>query len=137
MAKIKCKGTLLKQTISMSLTSVAQIISLEHSGAESETYESTTLDGGVFKTYDQTGYAEGGSVNGELFYDPALSGHQSFTDLVAAPADVVFTITFADGAATVQTFTAAGYGFGAKVAMNDGLKGSFSLKIDGDPGFPS
>lgn len=137
MAIVKCKGTKLQHTISASLTDIAQLLSIEHSGSQSETFDSTTLDGGVFKTYAQTGYAEGGEVSAELFFDPALTGHQFITDLIAAPADNAMKIIYADGAATNQAFGAAGVQFGVTVDMGDGLKGSVTYKVDGDPGWPT
>ena len=131
MAKIVCKGTILKQTVSSTLTAVAQIISMDHSGAESETFESTTLDtSGAGKEYTATGYSEGGTVDFELFYDPALAGHQSITDEVTTPIERAWQITFADASSTTAAFTAAGLGFGFAVDMNDGLKGSVSIKLD-------
>jgi len=129
MAKIICKGTIIKQTISSSLVVVAQVISVEHSGAETETYDATTLDtAGAGKEYANTGYAEGGTVDFELFYDPALSGHQSITDDVTTPTERAWSITFSDS--TVSAFTAAGVGFGFSVDMADATKGSVSLKLD-------
>lgn len=137
MAKVIGKGTKLQHTISMSLADIAQLLSIEHSGSESLTYDSTTLDGGVHKTYDPTGYSEPGTVSGELFYDPALAGHQAITDIIASPADNAMKIIYADSANTEQAFTAAGVAFGATVAMEDGVRGSFSYQVDGDPGWPS
>lgn len=131
MAKIKCKGTAIKQTISTTLTAIAQVIDFSHSGAEVETYDSTTLDGGVGKTYDQTGYSEPGTFDFSLFFDPALAGHQALTDDVTTPVDRVYSIEFADAATTTCTFNAAGIGVGFTGAMNDGLKMDVSLKLDG------
>lgn len=129
MAKIVSKGTVIKQTISMSLTAVAQVISLSHSGAEVETYDATTLDtSGSGKEYSNTGYVEGGSVDLELFYDPALSGHQAITDDVTTPAERAWEITFSD--TTAAAFTVAGVGFGFDIDMSDATKGSVSLKLD-------
>jgi len=131
MAKIVSKGTVLKQTISSVLTAVAQVISIDHSGAESETFETTTLDSpGNGKEYLATGFSEGGTIDFDLFYDPALAGHQSITDEVTTPAERAWEITFADAATTAAGFTAAGLGFGFSVDMNDGLKGSVSIKLD-------
>lgn len=121
----------------MSLADIAQLTSIEHSGSESETWDSTTLDGGVYKNYDQTGYSEPGEVSAELFFDPALAGHQAITDLIAAPADNAMKIIYADTAATNQSFTAAGVAFGVTVAMDNGLVGSITYKVDGDPGWPT
>lgn len=137
MAKIKCKGTSLKQEISSVYTAVAQILSLEKTGSESGTFDSTTLDGGVAKTYDPTGYSEPGECSGELFYDPALSGHQSYTDLIETPVATNFRITYADNAATTQTFSCTGFGADVTVAMDDGLKMKFKLKISGTAGWPT
>jgi hypothetical protein len=137
MAKVKGKGTIFKMTISMSLTAVAQLLDLELSGCEAETYDSTTLDGAVYKTYDHTGYSEPGEASFGLFYDPALSGHQFITDQIDTPADNACQITYADTGATTQSFTGAGWGMGVQVAMNDGLKGSVKCKIDGAAGWPT
>lgn len=131
MAKVKSKGTVLKQDIAATLTAVAQIIEVGHDGAESETYESTTLDtSGAGKEYSQTGYSEGGSVDFSIFLDPALAGHQSLMDDVTTPAERDYEITFADTGATASAFTAAGIGFGFTAAMNDGLKADVSLKLN-------
>lgn len=131
MAKVVCKGTVLKQEIASSLTAVAQVISIDHDGAEAETFDSTTLDTtGAGKEYTATGYAEGGSVGFDVFYDPALAGHQSITDDVTTPAERNWELTFADTGTTSSAFVAAGTGFGFNVDQNDGLKASVSLKLD-------
>lgn len=132
MAIVKSKGTVLQQELAMTYTAVAQVISMEQSGAESETFESTTLDtSGAGKTYAQTGYSEPGTVSAELFYDPALAGHQAITDLLTTPADQNWKITFADSGTTEYPFTGAGVGFDFSVDMADGLKGSLSIQLDG------
>lgn len=136
MAKIKCKGTVLSQEIATVMTAVAQITSLDISGTESETYDSTTLDvSDAYKTYDPTGYTEPGTLDFELFYDPALSGHHAVTDLLSTPALCDWQVKYADTGATTQDVTSAGLSFGVTVAMDDGLKGSASLKLTGDPNF--
>jgi hypothetical protein len=137
MAKVKCKGSVIQHTVSAALAAIAQCLSIEFSGSASETFDSSTLDGGVFKTYDQTGYSEPGEVTVELFYDPALAGHQAITDLIAAPADNVMKIIYADSGTTQQSFTVAGVEFGVTVDMADGLKGSVTYQVDGDPGWPT
>jgi hypothetical protein len=137
MAKVVCKGSIFKMTISASLTAVAQLTDFEVTGIEAETVDSTTLDGGVFKTYDHTGYAEGGEFNANGLYDPALSGHQFIGDIITTPADNACQITYANGGGTTQSFTGAGWKWGVTVAMNDLLKMNFGCKIDGDPGMPT
>jgi hypothetical protein len=137
MAIVKCKGTKIQHTVSASLVDIAQVLSIEHSGSGSETFESTTLDGGVFKTFAPTGYSNPGTVSAEIFYDPALVGHQAITDLIATPATNAMKLIYADTAATNQSFTSAGVEFGNTVDMADGLKGSITYTVTGDPGWPT
>jgi hypothetical protein len=131
MALMIGKGTVLSMSATTTLTAVAQVVDISHSGAESETYDSTTLDGGVGKTYSQTGYSEGGSVDFSLFLDSALAGHQLIGDQITTPADTYYGLKLADGTTNTSTFTGAGLGHGFDVAMNDGVKGSVSVKLTG------
>jgi hypothetical protein len=132
MAKIRCKGTIIRQTISASLTAVAQITDFNHDGAESETFDATTLDtSGAGKEYSQTGYSEGGNFGFTIFYDDMLAGHQAITDLVTTPASCVWDIKTTATSSVAMQFTSAGVGFGFTGAMNDGLKADVSLKITG------
>lgn len=132
MAKCKVKGTVIKQTISSVLTAVAQITEFSHSGAESETFDATTIDtSGAGKEYAATGYSEGGTFDFTMFYDPALAGHQAITDLITTPASCVWDITFTDSQPDTAEFTGAGLSFGFTGAMNDGLKADVSIKITG------
>ena len=138
MAKVKCKGTVLQQELSMVFTAVAQVASLEVTGGESETTEVTTLDtSGAGKEYMSTGYSEGGSVSGELLFDPALAGHQAITDLITTPAEQNWKIIFADTGTTEMAFTGAGVGFDITVAQNDALRASFAIKCDQLPTYPT
>lgn len=137
MAKIRVKGTIVKQTISASLTAVAQIIDYSHSGAENETFDATTIDtSGAGKEYAPTGYSEGGTFDCSLFYDPALAGHKAITAYIASPATCVWNCTFTDASTTISVFTTAGVGIGFTGAMNDGLKMAVSLKLTGLMTYP-
>jgi hypothetical protein len=138
MAKVKCKGTKLQRTIASVLTDVAQLIDFNWSGCESETYEADTLDNtdaGI--PYESTGRTEGGSVAGNLFFDPALAGHQGLTRLLDTPQEEAWNITFVDTGTTDWPFTGAGFGMGLTVALSDGLKASFTIKLSKLPTFPS
>jgi len=137
MAKVKSKGIVLSHTVGSAAVALAQIINLEESGAASMTYDATTLDGGVFKQFEPTGYSEPGELTGTLFYDPALAGHKNITNLIAAPATNAMSVTFPDAGSTTKAFTAAGYEFGYAAAMDNGLVGTFKYKLTGNPGFPS
>jgi len=137
MTKIACKGTVLQQEIGTVYTAVAQIISLDLPEMESETFDADTLDvatAGI--PYQPTGRTEPGSLSGELFYDPALAGHQALLELLTTPAAENWKIIFSDTGVSEWTFSSAGLSFGGTVALNDGLKGSFSLKLADLPTFP-
>lgn len=136
MSKIISKGTIMKQTVSMSLAVVAQITDISFSGAETETFDATTLDtSGAGKEYAPTGYAEGGSCAVDLFYDPGLAGHQDITDGITTPAETDWEVTWSD--TTAMAFTAAGVGVDITAAMADGLKASVNLKLDQLAVFPT
>lgn len=138
MAIIKCKGTALKQDLVGVFTAVAQVISLDGPDMESETYEADTLDNtsaGI--PYGSSGRTEGGSVSGELFFDPALAGHVALLALLTTPADETWQLVFANTSPTTWSFGGAGFSLGVAVALADGLKASFSIKLDGLPNFPA
>jgi len=138
MAKIKTKGTALNQEIASVLTAVAQLVSITLPECESETTECDTLDNtdaGI--PYMPTGRSEGGSASADLFYDPALAGHQALLSIITTPAITGWSITFADTATSTWTFDGAGLSFGGTAAQGEGLKGSVSIKLDGLPTFPS
>lgn len=137
MAIVRCKGTVLSHTVGTSLTAIAQITDFEESGSEQLTFDSTTLDGSVYKTYAPTGYSEPGELSGTLFYDPALAGHQNITDQIDTPATNAGQVSFANAATTTKAFTAVGHAFGYAVAMDDGLKGNFKVQLTGSPGWPT
>jgi len=132
MSKLICKGTTLYQTIASVATPIAQIISLDGPGVESETFEADTLDNedsGI--PHQATGRTEGGSLSGEMFFDPALVGHQNLTELLRLPAEETYALGFSDG--SDMNFTGAGFSLSTAVALNDGLKASFSIKLSGIP----
>jgi len=137
MTVIASKGTTLQQTVAAALVDIAQVISLDFSGMESETFESDSLDNtdaGI--PHQATGRTEGGSVSGELWFDPALQGQNNMQYMLDNPGDESWNVVWPDSATTSWAFTGAGLSFAPKAALNDGLKASFSIKIDGLPTFP-
>ncbi len=133
MAKVVSKGTVFQVDIASTLTAVAQLTDISSSGNESETYDSTTLDGAVAKTYGQTGFTEPGTVDISGFYDPVLSTHTEMRDLLDTPADKDYAIVYADSGTTTKSFTGAGISFEDQVTLNDGVKFSCSIKLTGAP----
>lgn len=138
MAIAICKGTVLKQDISSTLTTVAQVISMSLSGTATETFEADTLDNanaGI--PMKPTGRATGGTLSGEMFLDPALAGHKSLLSYITTPATRAMSITYADTGETAWTFTAASHGIDVTVALADGLKAAFNYTLDGLPSYPA
>lgn len=136
MAIVKCKGTALKLTIVATPTAIPNLLSLDHSGAESEFFDSTALDtSGAYRTSELTGYSKPGTVSAELFYDPGSATHQAITDLITTPAASVWQIAFVDSGNSTQDLAVTGVKFGSTVAMDDGLKGSIELQLSGTPDF--
>ena len=128
MAKIVSKGTIIQHNPGGGLVTVAQVISIDHSGAEVQTYDSTDLSSSAGIEYATTGYVEGGSISVEYFYDPALAAMQTLLDDLTTPVERAWSITFSDS--TTAAFNVAGMGFGFTVDMGDGLKGTLDLKLD-------
>ena len=137
MAKVVSKGTQLQLTIAQVLTTIAQVISLDGPGAEVETYEATALDSGVGKEHKPTGYADGGEVSGDLLFDPVLATHQALTDLITTPAVKAWKHIFADTGSTEWPYNGTLTGFSPTADMADGLKASFSIKLDGLATYPT
>ena len=133
MAILKGKGCVLQQTITATLTDVANVISLGLSGEESETFETTTLSTSVFKTFTQTGYTNPGTVDAELFFDPALAGHATIVALLSTPADCVWKLKYSDSGPSSITYTSAGVGLDQTIVMNDGVKAKLKMKRTGAP----
>ena len=137
MATIICKGTVIQHTVSDAYVALAQVIGLTLPDMEAESFEADTLDNsnaGI--PYHVTGRTEGGSLGGELFYDPALQGHTDLLWNLTYPKDENWKIIFADTANSEWEIPGAGVSFGGTIALNDGLKGTFGVKVNGLPTFP-
>ena len=134
MAKIVSKGTIIQHNIGAGLVTIAQVLSIDHSGAEVETYEASDLSTtGSGKEYANTGWVEGGSVDFEAFFDPGLAGHQAITDDITTPIERAWSITFSDS--TTAAFTVAGMGFGFTVAFVFALGFGFAFGLGLDFAF--
>lgn len=142
MAKVFCKGTVLSFATAGTFVAIGAITSIDKTGEESETADGRTLDqSSPYVPYEPTGYVEPGELAFELFWDPALAGHQTLMGYVAQPytiASGVLTkikskITYADVTPTSAIQDVAGISVDKKVAMKDMLKASFKCKLSGAP----
>ncbi len=135
MAKHQCKGTVIQQDVATTYVVVAQVISIDLPDMEALAYDANTLDAGVGIPYEPTGQTEGGSCSGELFYDPGSAGHQELTTLLTTPAKNNWQVQFTNTGTSMWTFGGAGFSMGGTVALGDGLKANFAIKLNGIPTF--
>ena len=131
--KVPSKGTALLMEISSVYTAVPQLKSLSIAGAASETYDSTTLDGGAYKTHDITGYTETATISAEVFRDPDDTVHAAFIALLATPVATNFRVTYADATPLSEVYKGVGFGFDTTAAPSDGLSSSMTIKTSGAP----
>lgn len=138
MAKIKCKGTKVQQSIAAIFTDIAQVISIDPPEGKVETYDATALDSSAGKENKITGFVDGGELKFELFMDPALAGFKFMTAQITTPADgQQYKVIFADVGATAWAFSGGGISIGPAVKMNDGLKATVTVKLDGMVTYPA
>lgn len=135
MAKIKGKGTALLLSITGTYTAVPQLTSISVSGEKAETYDSTTLDGGVFKTKDHSGYSETSQISAEGFYDPGNAVHTAWSALISTPPATSnnVKITYTDSGPTSVIYAGVGFGIDKSVAPGDGTKATFTCESTGAP----
>lgn len=131
MAVLPSKGTSLLMEISSVYTAFPQITSLSISGEKVETFDSTALDGGAQKTKANTGYVENPTISGECFFDPDSTVHSAFRTKIRTPGANNFKVTYTDTTPTSEVFAGLGLGMDYTVAMNDGVKASFTIETTG------
>jgi hypothetical protein len=131
--KVPSKGTALLMEISAVYTAMPQLKSLGIAGEASETYDSTTLDGGTFKTHEPTGYSETATITAEVFRDPDDTVQAAFKALIATPVKTNFKVTYADTTPLSEIYVGSGFGFDTSAAPSDGLSASLSIKTTGAP----
>jgi len=131
MALVNSKGTVFQIEISTVLTAVGALTEVSSSGAEVLTWDSTTIDGAVGKTYNPNGYSEPGSKSISGFYDPVLANHTVIRDLLTTPVQTGCAIVYADAATTTEAFEIAGASWDVTAGMDDGLRFSSTLKQTG------
>ena len=133
------KGSIFSMDVATVLTAIAEVETIDYSGAESETFKYSNLSTtGAGHEYLATGFSEGGSVETGLFFLPANSGHQAITDEITTPTTVVADqldgqVTFADTASTTMPFKIAGIGFGFSISGDGGTKSQVTFKTNGLP----
>lgn len=131
--KIKSKGTALLMSISAVYTAIPLLKSISISGAKSQTYNSTTLDGVVYETNDPNGYTTAPVISAEGFRDPDDTVQLAFIALMAAPVATNFKVTYVDASPLSEIYSGTGFGFDTTVAMAEGLSCSYEIQTSGTP----
>lgn len=103
---IKSKGSIVQLEIASVFTEISALQSVSHQGTDVEVFEDTDYNqAAAGKTYNVTGYVEGGNVPFTRFFDPVGAIDQALTDLLTTPAVVNWKIIWSDTAATAWAFT--------------------------------
>lgn len=127
-------------SISAVYTAIPLLKSINISGAESQTYPSSTLDGTVYETHTGTGYTTAPVITAEGFRDPddttqaaflALLGQDGSGVPLAVPTN--FKVTYVDSTPLSEIYNGVGFGFDTTVAMSDGLSCSYKIQTSGTP----
>ena len=137
------KGTVFAMDVAGSLATVAEVLSINVSGAKSETFETHYINQSTSgKTKLATGFSDPPTIQAQLFWLPANAGHQAITDEITTPTIVAANqldgkITFADTGATELPYKIAGIEVGLQFAMNDGVKADVTFETSGQPTWPT
>ena len=138
MARIKGKGTVLSITVAGQFVAIPAIIDLSGPDFTVEHAEDDTLDKvGPGIPSDVTGRTEPGSIGGNLFLDPASTGHKNLTALLTTPAITACKLQFADTATTSWPFSGIFEKLGLGITLKEMVKAPFSIKLADLPTFPT
>lgn len=137
------KGTVLQMDVAGSLAAVAEVISIDVSGAKSETYDGTTLSqsaSGMKRLAN--GFSTPPDISAELFWLPANAGHQAITDEITTPTIIEANqldgkIIYADTGATEMPYKIAGIEVGQTIAKDEGVKANVTFTLNGQPTWPT
>lgn len=132
MAIVVGEGTLLKVEISSTLTTVAQLVSMEYSGVEVVSVPTTVINTTGAKSFRPGTIPDSGELTFTLFYDPADTVHANILTNTKAPAVRNWSVTYTDTGGAVDTFA----GFVTKFAPNgfeqeSNVGASVTIKITG------
>jgi hypothetical protein len=132
MAIVVAEGTLLKVEIASTLTTVAQLVTMEYSGIEVVSVPTTGLATTTAKTFRPGALPDSGELTFNLFYDPADTVHANILTNTKAPAVRNWSVTYTDTGGAVDTFA----GFVTSFAINgfeqeSNVGATITIKITG------
>ena len=133
MARIVTKATALKVTISASLTTITQVISMTEASSENQVEPTPTFDDAIGITKSNTGYVDTGDLSAEIFFDKGQATHEFITDTIqlgAASFPIASSIVHSDGTIT-DTFNAVGFSITKSFPERGFVRATLGIKISG------
>lgn len=141
MAKVKAKGSLLKLTISASLTTIAQCTEINIGATANRTIDVECLDdSGVSVEMMNDGAVTQEQVTATILYDPDGATHMFLTDSILSGATdfpIAGSVVFADATPASTTFSAVGFGFGVGISVKGVTTGNLSITLAGAATWPT
>jgi hypothetical protein len=133
MAKLKSRGVIFSQFVSAAYVPMAALQSIDITGEKSETSDTTTLDGGKYKTKDPTGFVEPPSIKLTGLYDPTIATYTNFATIVSTPVATNFKITYTDTAPTSVVYSGVGFAMDKKMSPEKHITSDITIETSGDP----
>lgn len=97
--------------------------------------DTTTLDTtGNFRTYARAP-VDGGSLNLSVVYDNGLASHNVIGTLYASGTQKTWKVYPGSSTGTAESFTGHVESMGRAITVDDVIRGTFGIKVSGDPGF--
>lgn len=133
-SKVKSKGTALLMSISAVYTAIPMLKSISISGAQSQTYNGSTLDqSGAYEINDPNGYTSAPTISADGFRDPDDTTQQAFIALLVTPVATNFKVTYTDGTPLSEVYSGTGFGFDTTAQMAEGLACTYNIQTSGNP----
>lgn len=133
MAKLKSRGVIFAQYVSAAYVPMAALQSIDITGEKSETNDTTTLDGGAYKTKDPTGYVDPPSIKLTGLYDPTIPTYTNFSGLVSTPVATNFKVTYTDTAPTSAIYSGVGFALDKKISPEKHITSDITIETSGAP----
>lgn len=133
MAKLKSRGVTFAQYVSAAYVAMAGLQSIDITGEKSETNDTTTLDGGAYKTKDPTGYVDPPSIKLTGLYDPTIPTYTNLAGLVSAPVATNFKVTYTDTAPTSAIYSGVGFALDKKISPEKHITADITIETSGAP----
>jgi hypothetical protein len=131
-APYAAKGTLLKQNISGTQTSVALLINIKGPGMKPQVVAAPTLDqAGAGIPMPPTGYTDGGKVSASGYLDPAATGVKALTARCTTPAIDNWSTQWSDAAPTTWSYSGTLTNFEPDAEVGALLKYDIEVTVNG------